>query len=139
MWKSEGEVRLPGSELGFTKIVVDVEENLAKEIKSLWLWQNPVTKIKGAEKLVNVKEISCLNCRLNSIPRWIEKLPAIEEVDLSWNNINQIPAWFTQIKTLKRLNLGSCKVQSLPHDLFHYQLEEVDVSGNKGKQIAISS
>ena len=101
-----GEVVLP-REKGFTKIVVDVEENLAEEIKTLNLLGNPVTEIEGAEKLARVKKIYCNNCGLNSVPRWIEKLPTVERVDLRRNNIDSIPEWITQIKTLKTLHVGN--------------------------------
>ena len=101
----EGEVFLPYNK-GFTKIVVDVEENLAEEIKTLNLLGNPVTEIEGAEKLARVKKIYCNNCGLNSVPRWIEKLPAVEIVILWGNDIDSIPEWITQMETLRTLDVG---------------------------------
>ena len=33
---------------------------------------------------------------------------------------------------LKKLDARDCDIQSLPHNLFHHKLEEIDVNGNKG-------
>ena len=84
-------------------IVVDVDENRAKQIERLYLNRNPVTTIEGAEKLVALTQVYCSGCKLTSVPRWIEKLPAIEEVNLYNNKLEELPSWLLRIKTLKKV------------------------------------
>ena len=99
-WKREGKVILLNND-GFTKIVVNVEENLVEEIKTLDLNLNPVMEIEGAERLARVRKIHCDRCGLKSVPRWIQKFSAIEEVYLNNNDIDSLPRWITQIQTVK--------------------------------------
>ena len=35
---------------------------------------------------------------------------------------------------LKELTVIECGIKSLPANLFHFQLEEIDISGNSGKE-----
>lgn len=155
IWEDKGEVKLPFKE-SFTKIIVDVEEELAKEIKQLNLNRNPVVTVKDAEKLSEVSWLVGQQCNLDFVPKWFEKLHSLETVDFRFNDIPEIPHWLLKMEHLKwlyldnnaalqsiptpeesliRLNMSGCDIQKLPHNFFNSQLTFVDLSGNRGQSI----
>ena len=152
-WEEEGKVELPLKK-GFTKMIVEVEGNLAREIKTLVLKNNPVMKVEFAEKLSRVNHLDGQQCGFASVPRWIESLDSLRRVQLPNNDLTEIPPWFMQMRQLELLflrnngglqsipNLGenlhklameSCDIRSLPHDFFSGKLLYVDLNGNRGE------
>ena len=126
-WKEKGQVSLPGAgdasvslirflqgskadkereKENFKEIIIDVDENLAKEIKALDLNGHPVANVTGAERLSGVKTLDCSYCEFNVIPKWIQQLPAIEEVDLSKNCLESVEEWFLHLQTLRSVDLS---------------------------------
>ena len=127
-WKEKGQVSLPApgrdasvslirflqgskadkeqEKYNFKEIIIDVDENLAKEIKALDLNGHPVANIRGAERLSGVKTLDCSYCEFNVIPKWIQQLPVIEEVDLSKNCLESVEEWFLHLQTLRSVDLS---------------------------------
>ena len=153
IWEKEGRVDLPVVE-GFTTMIIDVEETLAGEIKSLFLNENPVTKVEDVNKLTGVNFLDGTRCGFVSVPSWIEKLQAVEFVHLNENDITEIPPFFSRLKKLRYLNLSKnrrlrsiprigdsltwllisdCDIQTLSPDFFNHHLVEVELSGNRGE------
>ena len=149
---------LPTLSQGYTKMVVEVDEEMAKRIKSLVLRENPVTEIEGVEKLGAVETVWWWwNNKGESLPRWMEALP-MKLVHVVEGSIKELPAWlfsiptieeiealsnysletvdfgFNPSATLTKLKLELCNIKSLPDDLFAHGLEEVDLSRNNGKE-----
>ena len=145
----EGVVQLPlNFEREISKVIV--KDELFDKIKTLRLNENPVTTLKGAEKLVNLEKLFCGRRRsFKAIPRWIEELPNLREINLDGNDIHSLPhnffhhhlekVDFSGNKNLKQIpNMGDnltfldmrdCDIQSLPHNFFHHHLEKVDLDG----------
>ena len=49
-----------------------------------------------------------------------------------FSGLKSLPSPFPSSK-LKKVTAKECSLESLPSDLFHFQLEEVDFQGNKGE------
>ena len=59
--------------------------------------------------------------------------PAFTHFPLSWySGLTSLPL-LSPSSCLKKLNAEECNIQSLPHNLFHYKLEELNLFLNKGK------
>ena len=51
----------------------------------------------------------------------------------SFSGIKSLPSP-SPLSKLKKLTAKECSLESLPSDLFHFQLAEADLSGNKGEE-----
>ena len=147
---------IPPRHSGFTKLIIDVDEETAKKGVSLRLFGNPVTTIEGVEKLVAVRTVILSFCRFATWPKWIEKLTAVKYVNMRLGEIKEIPASFFEIPTiekvvisrvsgftkinfrnlsptLKKLEIYDCDIDSLPEDFFHHGFEQVVIQNCKSE------
>ena len=151
-----GIVELPNDH-GFTKMVVEVDEETAQRIMRLILHGNPVTEIEGLEKLCAVHIIDWVFNRGDFLPRWIEALPVVI-VEVRQSSAKELPAWLFSIPTIKNimarevfqmetvdlgpkpsttlkvLVISTSNFKSLPDNLFAHALKTVYVENNIGKE-----
>ena len=158
-WEKEGQVYLPLNQ-GFTKMIIGKKGKKGRpgfpsnEIKGLNLMMNSVREVEGVENLSGVEWVWASGCGFTAFPDWIMRLPLIEYLFIDHNDIPEIPISIMAKETLIELyansnrrmssisspgpiltylSISDCDIKSLPSDLFHYALLDVDLSGNPGE------
>ena len=141
-WRKEGQISL-SCNIGYIQkishVIVDVDEDLAREVKSLNLNYNPVTIMEPEEnvkKFSQLRKLDCSNCKLTAFPAWIFSLTTIEGVDFSNNSLPDIPPQISAFTSLKTISLEINKLRKLPSFLMELDsLEKVSAHYNEIEEV----
>ena len=142
-----------GNKCGFKSIPEWIQELTGLE--RLLLENNRISEIPSWMK--EMKKIELLDLQSNrimEIPSWICEMDRLKELWLYDNQVTTIPSLAKGKMRLEVLKLGGnrnlqlipslgenlkvlviwgCDIRSLPHDLFHHELQMVNMNNNKGE------
>ena len=95
-------------------------EEYSEFIEEIDLSNNRIKKIKGLEKLKNLKKLYLKNNYLERI-EGLEGLNNLELLDLSGNiNIEEIPDNFNELTNLKTVKLTGCRIKKFSESISRY-------------------
>jgi len=101
---------------------VDIKglEEIEAKIEHLDLSNNRITKIKGLDRLENLKKLILKNNYIEKI-EGIEELKNLELLDLSGNiNIKEIPESLNELSHLKIVKLTGCRIGAISDSVMRY-------------------
>ena len=135
----EGDIRLPRLKNFISHVIVDVDADLAREVKTLHLGFNPVTIMEPEEnlkKFSQLRTLFCDGCRLSAFPAWILSLTTIEKLLLQTNGFPDIPPQISAFTSLKKIIFVNNKLRKLPSFLMELDsLEVVWAQSNKIEEV----
>ena len=86
--------------------------------------------------LANLKKLSLINNRLNSVPSFLARLTKLTDLNLSYNALFCFPSELKNLNNLKRLQLVRTAIEFVPRWIGRLKnLEELNVSSNGIKSL----